>query len=81
MGETMMKDRIHTITIKIIIDEKVARGLVLNSSSIIMSKMGGELLGSQICENISVPRIIHSDDKQVFIGELIINQWITCPSG
>lgn len=40
MSETMTKDPINTATIKVITDEKIARGLVSNTSLIITSKMG-----------------------------------------
>ena len=41
MSETTMKDTINTMKIKVIADEKIASGLVSDTSSIITSKMGG----------------------------------------
>ena len=44
-SETMMKDTINTTMIKLIVDEKMVRGLVSDTSSIITSKMRGKLMG------------------------------------
>lgn len=58
MSEKMTEDRIHTVMIEVFTDEEVVRGLVSNPSLIITENMWSELLGSQICDNIYVLRII-----------------------
>ena len=41
VGETMTEDSVNTATINIVTDEEIARGLMSNTLSIIMSKMRG----------------------------------------
>jgi len=41
MGETTMKGNVDIVMIKVVTDEEVARGLMLNTSSIITSEVGG----------------------------------------
>ena len=73
MCEAMKKDSINTMMIEIVTDKKVAGGLVSNTSLSITIKVEGELLGSQVSEDISIPRIVCGNGKQVFIRKIIIN--------
>jgi len=57
MGETMTNEIVDTMMTKIITKE-VARGLMSNTLSIIRSDIGGEFLGSQIGQDVAIPRII-----------------------
>lgn len=61
--ETTTKDSIYTVTIEVITDKKVARSLVSDTSSSIAIKMKSEILGSQLSEDIAVPRIIRSNGE------------------
>jgi len=63
MSETTMKDIIHIVTIKVITDEKIVRGLVSDTSSIIKRKMGEKLMVLQIWKEVCIllhiiPRVI-----------------------
>ena len=49
--------------IKVVIDQKVARGLVLGMSSSITIKMKGEILGSQVSKDVIVLRVVGGDGK------------------
>ena len=61
--ETTTKDIIYTATIKVVIDKKVVGGLVSDTSSSITVKMEGELLSSQISEDVPIPRVIIGNIK------------------
>ena len=61
--ETTTKDSIYTATIEVVTDKKVARSLVSDTSSSVMIKVKSELLGSQVSEDISVPRIVRSNGE------------------
>ena len=41
--------------------------------------MKGEFLGSQVGKDVTVPRIVGGDGKQMFIGKRLINWSILCP--
>ena len=71
--EATLKDNIYSTTTKVIADKKVARGLVLDTLSSITIKMKGEILGSQLSKDVTVPRVVGGDGKQMFIGKSIIN--------
>lgn len=47
-------------------------GLMAYASSIVMSEMGGELLGTYICQDITVPGILSGDEEEMFIKESVI---------
>ena len=51
-----------------------------NTSASIMIKMKGELLGLQVSKDVTVPRIVGGDGKQMFIGKSVIN-WSIGRSG
>ena len=63
MPETTTKDSIYTATIKVVTDKKVARSLVSDTSSSVTIKVKSELLGSQVSEDITVPRIVRSNGE------------------
>lgn len=67
MSGTMTKDNVDTAMIKIVTNEEIARGLMLNMSLIIMSNMGDDFLGLKIGEDISLPKIIRGYSEQMFI--------------
>ena len=47
--------------------------MVSDTSSSISIEMEGKLLGSQVSKDVTVPRIVGGDGKQMFIGKSIIN--------
>ena len=61
--ETTMKDSIYTVTIEFVTDKKVAGSLESDTSSSVTIKVKSELLGSQVSEDIAIPRIIRSNGK------------------
>jgi len=48
-----MEDNVHTMTIKIVTDEDIVRGLMSNTLSIITSMMVGEFIGLKIANKCS----------------------------
>jgi hypothetical protein len=65
--------------IEIVSNEEVAGGLVAYVSSIITSQMGRKLMGSQVSDNVSIPRIIDGYGEQMFIwiiqGKVLHTSW------
>ena len=61
--ETTTKDVIYTVTIEVVTDKKVARSLVSDTSSSVTIKVKSELLGSQVSEDIAIPRIVRSNGE------------------
>ena len=61
--ETMTNDNIYTVMIEVVTDKKVVRSLVSDTSSSVTIKVKSELLGSQVSEEIAVPRIIRSNGE------------------
>ena len=61
--ETTTKDNIYTTTIEVVTDKKVAGSLVSDTSLSVTIKVKGELLGSQVSEDIAVPRIVRSNGE------------------
>jgi hypothetical protein len=53
--------------IEIISNEGIMRGLMENTPLIIMGEMRNKFLGSQIGENVSIPRIICRYGKKIII--------------
>ena len=49
--------------IKVVTDQKVERGLVSDTSSSITIKMKGEILGSQVSKDVTVPTMVGGDGK------------------
>ena len=47
--------------------------MVSDTSSSFTIKMKGELLGSQVSKDVTIPRIVGGDGKQMFIRKSIIN--------
>lgn len=61
--EVTTKESIYSATIKVVTDQKVARGLVSDTSSSITIKMKGKILGSQVMKDVTVPRIVGGDGE------------------
>lgn len=73
MGEAMMEKGVDTLFVKNISNKKVMKALIENVLSIIVSEMWGEFLSVQVCTNVPIPCILHSDEEEMFIGEIVIN--------
>ena len=54
--------------------------MVSDMSSSISIEMESELLGSQVSKDVTVPRVVGGDGKQMFIRKSIIN-WSVLRSG
>ena len=61
--ETTTKDNIYTTTIEVVTDKKVVGGLVSDTSSSGTIKVKGEILGSQVSKDVTVPRVIGGDGE------------------
>jgi hypothetical protein len=51
-------------------------GLVTKSSTIISGEVVSKFLGSEVDENIVVPRVIQRDEKEMFVMEFGIDRGI-----
>lgn len=58
IDEIMTKDNVNTMMINIFTDEEIVMGLMSNPLLIIKIEMGGEILGSQVGKDVTIPRII-----------------------
>ena len=61
--ETTMKDSINPAMIEVIADKEVSGSLVSDTSASLTIKVEGEILGSQVGKNISIPRVVGSNGK------------------
>lgn len=63
----MTEQGVDALLVKNIANKKVLLGLMENASPIIMSEMWGNFLSAQVCKNVLVPRILYSDEEDMFI--------------
>jgi hypothetical protein len=67
IGETASKNRVNTMAIKSVTINYVLTGLIPYTTMVCVRKVRLESLSLEIDNNISIPRIIRTDQKNGFI--------------
>ena len=71
MNQTSSKDSINTMVIQGVTDDKVTTRMVANTSTLFTGSVRLKMLGLEVKEDVSVPRIRGVDEEKSFIGERI----------
>jgi hypothetical protein len=66
--EVASKNEVNSMMIKSITEDNTLTGLVAYSMAVSARKIGLESLGLEIYDNISIPKVIETDQEKGFIG-------------
>jgi hypothetical protein len=66
--EAKLKNRVNPTMIKSIIEDNILTSLVAYSMMVNARKIGPESLGLEIYDDISVPKVIKTNQEKGFIG-------------
>jgi hypothetical protein len=67
IGETSSKYGMNTTPLKGITKDNVLTGLILNTTTIYTRNIMPESLGLEIYDNVSIPYVVKTDEKERFV--------------
>jgi hypothetical protein len=71
MNQTSSKDSINTTVIQGVTDDKITMRMVVNTSTLFTGSVRLKVLGLEVKEDVSMPRIRGDYEEKSFIGERI----------
>jgi hypothetical protein len=81
MNQTSSKDSVNTTAIQGVVDDKITTRMVVNTSTLFMENVRLKVLGLEVKEDVSVPRIRGVDEEESFIRERISRFYIFISKG
>ena len=69
MNQTSSKDGVNTTVMQGVADDEITMRVVMNASTLFVRDVGLKMLGLEVKEDVSVPRIRGTDEEKSLIRE------------